>query len=85
MPEEKEIDYNKLATAFSKSLEELFQLPDDDKRKRLIDITRVPLICQAIVGIQARLEAIEANINKGVWIILTTVIVGILALVIKLP
>lgn len=51
--------------------------------KRYIDITRIPLICQSIVGIDKRLLGIEQNISKGVWIVLAGVIGALLMLVLK--
>lgn len=72
-----------MADAIAKAIEKVFEVPDSDNKKRFIDISRVPLICQAIVTINDRLEAIEGNISKGVWIVLTAVIVALIALVIK--
>ena len=80
MSEKHNLDYDAMAKAFSQSLEELFKLPDGDSRKRFIDISRVPLICQSIVSISTRLTTIESNIAWGVKIVIGTVITGILAL-----
>lgn len=51
--------------------------------KRYIDITRIPLICQSIVGIDARLKGIESNITWGVRIVIGAVLVALLTLVLK--
>lgn len=83
MPDEKN-QQDVMAEAIAKAIEKVFEVPDSSNKKRFIDISRVPLICQAIVTINDRLEAIESNISKGVWIVLTAVIVGLMALIIKL-
>ena len=83
MSENQEIDYEKLATAFSKSLEELFSLPEGDARKRFIDISRVPLICQSILGINSQLKDLQSNLTWLVRTVLGAVILGILALLFK--
>ena len=51
--------------------------------KRYIDITRIPLICQSIVGINSRLEGIEGNLTWGVRIVVGAIILGLIALLIK--
>lgn len=51
--------------------------------KRFIDITRIPLICQSIVGIDSRLKNIEGNVTWGVRIVVGAVLVALIALVIK--
>lgn len=72
-----------MADAIAKAIEKVFEVPDSSNKKRFVDISRVPLICQAIVAMDKRLEGIESNISKGVWIVLTAVIVALIAVVIK--
>jgi hypothetical protein len=50
---------------------------------RYIDITRIPLICQSIIGIDKRLKGIEGNITWGVRIVLGAVILALIAVIIK--
>lgn len=51
--------------------------------KRYIDITRIPLICQSIVGIDSRLKGIEGDLKWGVRIVIGAIIAALLALVMK--
>lgn len=48
--------------------------------KRYIDVSRIPLICQSIVGIDNRLRGIEGNITWGVRIVVAAVIGALLTL-----
>jgi len=50
--------------------------------KRYIDVSRIPLICQSIVGIDTRLKSIEGNISWGVRIVVGTVITALLGLIV---
>lgn len=50
---------------------------------RYIDVSRIPLICQSIVGIDTRLKSIESNLAWAVRIIVGAVLVALLALVLK--
>lgn len=50
--------------------------------KRYIDVSRIPLICQSIVGIDARLKNIEGNITWGVRIVVGAVITALIGLII---
>ena len=52
-------------------------------KKKFIDTSRSPLICQDIANIHISIEKIEGNINWGVKIILSTVVAGIIALLYK--
>jgi hypothetical protein len=49
---------------------------------RFIDVTRIPLICAAIVNMHGDIAAIKGNITWGVRIVIGAVILGILKLVI---
>ena len=51
--------------------------------KRYIDVSRIPLICQSIVGIDNRLTNIEGNITWGVRIVVGAVLAALLALIIR--
>ena len=50
--------------------------------KRYIDVSRIPLICQSIIGIDNRLKNIEGNITWGVRIVVGTVITALLGLIV---
>lgn len=73
----------KMAMAAARAMKELFSIDDGHGRKRFIDITRVPLICQSIVGIDSRLKAIESNITWGVRVVIGAILLGVVALIIK--
>lgn len=47
--------------AIEKAVEKAFSAGVDDKR--FIDVSRVPLICQSIVGIEKRLTAIDEKMD----------------------
>lgn len=64
-------------------IERVFSAEDKGGHDRFVNISRVPLICQAIVGIEERLNKIDSNIGWGVKIVLGAVILGVVALVIK--
>lgn len=51
------------------------------KEKRYIDVSRIPLICQAIVSLDKRMEGVESNIIWGVRVVIGAVILALLALV----
>ncbi len=72
-----------MASAIAQAVKEVFSLDDEQGRKRFVDISRVPLICQAILGIDQRLKTMEGNITWGVRIIIGAFIMGIVALMWK--
>ena len=67
--------------AIKKAVQEAFSAEGGDKR--FIDLSRVPLICQSITQIDKRLEKIESNLGKGVWIILGAVLLGLMSILLK--
>lgn len=71
-----------MMAAFDAAFKKAFTL-DDGVQRRFIDITRANLICQSIVGIDARLKKIEDNLSWGVKIIVGGVITAVLALLFK--
>ncbi len=72
-----------MAGAIAKAIRELFSIEDSSGQKRYIDITRVPLICQSIVGIDNRLKAIEDNQKWATRVILGAVFLAIIAMLFK--
>lgn len=91
-----------MAKSLAKQIEEGVEkaLSANVGRKRYIDVSRIPLICQSIVGIHQNLETINTKLDNKyvtkesfspvrtivygmIGIILTSVIIGILSLVIK--
>ena len=72
-----------LASAIAQAVKEIFSLDDGQGRKRFVDISRVPLICQAILGIDERLKTMEGNLTWGVRIVIGAFIVALTALVLK--
>jgi len=50
--------------------------------KRYIDVSRIPLICQSITNIDARLKGIEGNITWGIRIVVAAVITALMGLII---
>lgn len=50
-----------MASAIATAVKDVFALKDYDGQKRFVDISRVPLICQAILGIHQSLEDIKGN------------------------
>ncbi len=48
--------------------------------KRYIDVTRIPLICQSIIGIDARLTSIEGSLTWVTRIVIGAVLLGLLGL-----
>lgn len=70
----KEVIHEAVVKAFSAGVED----------KRYIDITRVPLICQSIIGIDKRLSAIESNFVWGTRVVIGAIILGVLGLLLKL-
>ena len=53
------------------------------EKGRYVDVTRIPLICQAIVGIDKRLGGIEDNQKWVTRLIIGAVIAALLALILK--
>lgn len=72
-----------MVSAFEAALEKVFNIEDKGGQRRFVDVTRVPLICQAIVSMEARMGAIEDNLRWGVRIVIGAVILAVLALIIK--
>ena len=85
-----------MLSVMTKALENTFNLEDSSGQKRFLDITRVPLICQSIVGIHQSLEDIKKNmvsqesfwpvktiVYGGVGIILTAVMTALVYLVVN--
>lgn len=72
-----------LENLMERAFTRMFASEDADGQNRFINISRVPLICQSIVGINTRLENIENNITWGVKLVIGAVILGILALIWK--
>lgn len=66
-----------------KAITEMFAAEDSEGINRFVNIGRVPLICQSIIGIEKRLTTIEGNIVWAVRIILGAVILGLLTLLFK--
>ncbi len=62
-----------------------FEVEDsqNEGNKRFINLGRVPLICQSIIGIDARLSAIEGNIVWGVRIVIGAIILGLISILWK--
>lgn len=69
--------------AFVESVRMVLREEMSPNKGRYIDITRVALICQSIIGIDARLKNIEDNQKWAVHIIVGAVIVAVIALVLK--
>ena len=92
---ENETDINTAEKALSKAKEEqlekiisgaitkMFEAEDAEGHNRFVNVSRVPLICQAIIGINKRLEGIESNINWGVKIVIGAVILGLITLLVS--
>jgi len=72
-----------MASAFAKALQEVFSIEDGGGRKRFIDVSRVPLICQSIVGIDKRMSAIEDSLKWVTRVVIGAVILALLALLFK--
>lgn len=85
-----------LASAVASAVKQAFNIEDTGGQKRFVDVSRVPLICQAIIGIQQSLEAIERKmvtqdqfspvkslVYGVVGLILTAVVGALLALIIQ--
>lgn len=47
---------------------------------RYVDVSRIPLICQSIININARLEGIESNASWAVRLILGAIIIAFIGL-----
>ena len=59
----------------TKAFEATFNITDSTGQKRFLDVTRVPLICQSIVGIHQKLEDIQLNMvtKEAFWPVKTLV------------
>lgn len=66
------------------ALKEVFpeasHLPDDQMK---IFLPRVPLICAQVTSMKISIEKIEDNLSKAVWLVLSAVILGVLAMLFK--
>ncbi len=71
-----------MASAIANAVKEVFSLDDENGRKRFVDISRVPLICQAILGIDQRLKTMEGNLTWGVRLVVGAVILALIYVVI---
>jgi hypothetical protein len=71
-----------MVSAFTTALDKTFNLNDINGPKRFLDMSRVPLICQAIIGIHESLEDIKKNMvsKDQFWPVKTFVygLVGVL-------
>lgn len=65
----------------SQALRDVFN--ENVDTKRFVDVSRIPLICQNILGIDKRLNSIEGNLTWGVRIIVGAVILSLLTLIVK--
>lgn len=50
-----------MANAVAQAVKEVFSIEDDGGQKRYVDVSRVPLICQTIKGIDLSLNEIKAS------------------------
>lgn len=66
----------------TKAFEATFNITDNNGQKRFLDVTRVPLICQSIVGIHQTLENMQQNMvtQEAFWPVKTLVygVVGLM-------
>ena len=76
-----EVSDARLAKAIGNALRDVFG--EHENSGRFIDTNRIPMICQDLKGIHSSVDKIEGNLSKGVWIVLTAVILAVLALIIK--
>lgn len=79
--ESQRISAENASKAVADALREVFG--EHEESKRFIDITRIPLICQSIVGISARLDGIDDTFRWGSRIVIGAILVAILSLVLK--
>lgn len=71
-----------MVSAVAVAVKQAFNIDDEEGRqKRFVDVSRVPLICQAIVGIDQRLKAIEANLTWGIRLVVGAVILALIYVV----
>lgn len=78
-----EITSEQLEETMHAVLSKMFAAEDAEGNNRFINVGRVPLICQSILGINKRLESIESNMTWGVRIVIGAVILALLTLVLK--
>jgi hypothetical protein len=52
-------------------------------KKKFVDVSRIPLICQDISNIHKSLEKIEDNVSWVVKLIVGAVLLGLIALILK--
>lgn len=85
-----------MLAVITKAFEATFNITDSNGQKRFLDVTRVPLICQSIIGIDETLKEIKANMvtKEAFWpvktlvygfvgLCLSAMIFALLALIIK--
>lgn len=71
-----------LASAIATAVKEAFNIEDNTGQKRFVDVSRVPLICQAIIGIQQSLTKIEENmVTKETFSPIRSLVYGMVGLV----
>lgn len=67
-----------MANAVATAVKDVFALKDNEGQKRFVDISRVPLICQAILGIHQSLDEIKANmVNRDQFWPVKTLVYGL--------
>lgn len=54
-----------------------------DKGEAYAAVVRIPLICKDVLTMKDDISKINSNLNKGVWIILGAVILGLMGLLLK--
>lgn len=70
-----------MASAVASAVKDVFALENDNGQKRFIDISRVPLICQSIIGIHQSLDDIKENmVNHDEFWPVKTLVYGIVGL-----
>lgn len=80
----------------TKAFEATFNITDNTGQKRFLDVTRVPLICQSILGIDQTLKEMKENMvtKEAFWPVkalvygfvglsMTAIVTAVIALVIK--
>lgn len=73
-----------MANAIATAVHDVFSLKDQDGQKRFVDISRVPLICQAILGIHQSLQDIKEDmVNKDQFWPVQTLVYGLVALMLS--
>lgn len=78
---ERVVDRHEMKEMIDAAIMRGFSFEDTDGRRRFIDVTKEKLICQSIVNISQRLDAIEGNLTWTVRIVLGAVILAVLGLI----